>query len=78
MSSLDIFHSCSFCGNDWTISQGYNPETKQCPSCDAWDRDEPAKKSEREREKVWWETEGRRIHAHVGANFFKPERKNDF
>ena len=33
----DVYYSCSFCHNDYTINQGYNPKTKQCKGCDDWD-----------------------------------------
>ena len=48
MDKKYIHHSCSFCGNDWTIEDGYNPKTKQCPPCDAWDADKPKRDAERE------------------------------
>jgi len=48
MAKKYIHHSCSFCGNDWTIEDGYNPETKQCPPCDAWDADKPKRDAELE------------------------------
>jgi hypothetical protein len=58
-------YSCSFCGNDWTIEDGYNPATKQCPSCDAYDREEPARKAERDRQSRWWQEEGRHIESYL-------------
>lgn len=53
MSKTYIHHSCSFCGNDWTIEDGYNPETKQCPPCDAWDAEKPARRLAEEQQREW-------------------------
>ena len=62
-----IYHSCSFCGNDWTIEDGFNLKTKQCPPCDKYDEEEPARQAERDRQKKWWEEEGRFIEAHLAS-----------
>lgn len=63
-----VFHSCSFCGNDWTIEEGFNLETKQCPPCDAYDKEEPARQAERDRQEKWWQEEGRYIDAYLTFN----------
>lgn len=51
-------YSCSYCGNDWTIEQGFNLKTNQCPPCDEFDVEEPLRKKERERLIKYWEEEG--------------------
>jgi len=43
-----IHHSCKFCNNDWTVEDGFNLETQQCPPCDAWDADAPKRQAELE------------------------------
>lgn len=59
------FYSCSFCGNDWTLDQGFNLQTKQCPPCDAYDRDEPAREAERQQQRDWWERDGKYIESYL-------------
>lgn len=59
------FYSCSFCNNDWTIEEGFNLETNQCPPCDIYDREEPIRKVERERQEKWWREEGVYIKAYL-------------
>jgi hypothetical protein len=41
-----IHHSCKFCNNDWTVEDGFNLETQQCPPCDAWDADREKRDAE--------------------------------
>ena len=41
-----VWHSCKFCNNDWTVKDGFNLKTKQCPPCDAWDADKPKRDAE--------------------------------
>ncbi len=59
-----VHHSCSFCGNDWTIEDGFNLKSKQCPPCDSYDLEEPKKKLERERIAEW-------VRNHPEAGSFK-------
>ena len=68
-----IHHTCSFCGNDWTVEDGFNLKTMQCPPCDAWDNDKPkreAEKAERDRLDKWWEEEGKAIDNYVRSRVF--------
>jgi hypothetical protein len=41
-----IHYSCKFCNNDWTVEDGFNLKTMQCPPCDAWDNDKPNRDKE--------------------------------
>ncbi len=66
---MNILHTCSFCGNSWTISEGFNIETKQCTPCDVYDIEEPARELERVKQRKWWDGEGRFIDAHVSFNY---------
>lgn len=65
---------CSFCGNEYSINEGYSLKTKQCFGCDEYDREEPIRRAERERLQRWWETEGRRIDAHLATRYIPTER----
>ena len=58
-------YSCSFCGNDWTLEQGFNVNTKQCPPCDKYDEQAPKIKAERDRILKYWEDEGRFVEANL-------------
>ena len=60
-------YRCSFCGNDWTIEDGFNLKTKQCEPCDKYDEEEPFRKAERYRLAKWWEEDGRFIEAHLAS-----------
>lgn len=65
-------YSCSFCNNDWTVEDGFNLKTMQCPSCDAWDNDKPkrdAEKTEQQRLDKWWKEEGKYIENHLRSKF---------
>lgn len=58
-------YSCSFCGNDWLLEEGFNLKTMQCPPCDKYDLEEPTRKAERDRLQKWWEEEGKYIERYL-------------
>lgn len=67
---------CSFCKNEWSINEGYSLKTKQCAGCDVYDREEPIRKAEAERLRIWWETEGIHIHNYVGSRFINNQNSD--
>ena len=62
-------YSCSFCKNDWTIKDGFNLKTNQCPPCDAYDIEYLIRKAEINRQRKWWEEEGRFIEANLAMKY---------
>lgn len=47
--NINKHYECRSCHNEWTVKQGFNIKTKQCPMCQKWDDEKP------QREKEWEE-----------------------
>lgn len=65
MKNKEILYECSFCNNYYTFGEGYNPKTKQCKGCDDYDKEEPLRRLEREKQRQWWGKEGKYIEAYL-------------
>lgn len=46
---MSKLYECSFCGNDWTIEEGFVLKTMQCAGCQEWDD------TKEQRDKEWKE-----------------------
>ena len=71
MEDINLQRECSFCNNEWSISEGFNLETNQCKSCDDYDREEPIREAERERQRLWWDSNGKYIERYLAQNYVK-------
>jgi hypothetical protein len=37
--------ACSWCGNEWTLAEGYDIVSKQCKGCSDYDKEKPIRQA---------------------------------
>lgn len=71
MKDKNLLRECSFCNNEWSINEGFSTKTNQCKRCDDYDKEEPIREAEREKQRIWWETDGKYIERYLAQTYGK-------